>query len=218
MAKKLKDARSKPVKTAKAEPAKKAAAKKLPAKKGAIKKAAVKKAAVVGAAQKLAETMSSGSRYWLVKSEPESFSIQDLAKSPNQTTHWNGVRNYQARNMLRDDMKQGELVLFYHSSSDPPSVVGVAEISREGYPDFTQWDKASQYYDEGSTKDSPRWFMIDIRLKEIFDAPIELSRLREEKSLSEMVLLQRGSRLSVQPVSKSEFEAILKMANSDLAG
>lgn len=218
MAKKSKDAKPKAVKTAKAEPAKKAAAKKATARKPPAKKAAVKKAAVVGAAQKLAETKSSGSRYWLVKSEPESFSIQDLAKSPNQTTHWNGVRNYQARNMLRDDMKQGELVLFYHSSSDPPSVVGVAEISREGYPDFTQWDKASQYYDEGSTKDNPRWFMIDIRLKEIFDAPIELSRLRDEKSLSEMVLLQRGSRLSVQPVSKSEFEAILKMANSDLAG
>lgn len=185
-----------------------------PAKEASSKKAPVKKAPVVGAAQKLAETKSSGRSYWLVKSEPESFSIQDLAKSPNQTTHWNGVRNYQARNMLRDDMKQGELVLFYHSSSDPPAVVGVAEVAREGYPDFTAWDKKSPYYDETATQDDPRWFMVDIRLKEIFSKPIELRQLREEKGLAEMVLLQRGSRLSVQPVSKSEFETILKLAKS----
>jgi predicted RNA-binding protein with PUA-like domain len=203
--------KSKPAKPA--TPSSKAPSKNAPVKKAATKGAPVKKSSVVGAAAKLAETKASGSRYWLVKSEPESFSIQDLAKAPSQTTHWNGVRNYQARNMLRDDMKQGELVLFYHSG-ESPAVAGVAEVAREGYPDFTAWDKKSPYFDEGSTQDNPRWFMIDIHLKETFKTPIELSQLRGEKSLAEMVLLQRGSRLSVQPVSKSEFETILKMAKS----
>jgi len=156
--------------------------------------------------------MPRSTKYWLVKTEPESFSIQDLAAAPKQTTCWDGVRNYQARNFLRDEMKLGDRVLVYHSSTDPPAVVGTAKIVRESYPDPTAWDKKDHHYDPASTPDNPRWFMVDIQLDEIFEQPLPLERLRSVAALKEMELLRRGSRLSVQPVRKSEFEAILKLA------
>lgn len=151
-------------------------------------------------------------RYWLVKTEPESFSIQDLAAAADQTTCWDGVRNYQARNFLRDDMKLGDRVLIYHSNADPPAAVGTAKVVRESYPDSSAWDKRSKYYDEGSTADNPRWFMVDLQLDAIFPRPLPLEELRGMPKLSDMELLRKGSRLSVQPVKKTEFDAILAAA------
>ncbi len=152
-------------------------------------------------------------KYWLLKTEPESFSIKDLAKCPDQTTCWSGVRNYQARNYMRDEMKQGDRVLFYHSSTEIPAIVGTAQVVRESYPDPTAWDKKDSHYDSGSTKEKPRWFMVDIQLVRIFDEPISLTTLRGVSELQKMELLRKGSRLSVQPVSKPEYTAILKIAD-----
>jgi predicted RNA-binding protein with PUA-like domain len=152
--------------------------------------------------------------YWLVKTEPETFSIEDLAASPKQTTCWDGVRNYQARNFMRDGMKQGDRVLIHHSSAKPPAIVGVARVSREAYPDATQFDPQSPYYDETSPRDEPRWVMVDLTLERIFPRPLPLEELRSVSALAEMELLRRGSRLSVQPVRKKEFDAVLKRAES----
>jgi len=151
-------------------------------------------------------------KYWLVKSEPESFSIQDLAKAPKKTTCWSGVRNYQARNYMRDEMKPGDRVLFYHSSTDPPAVVGTAKIVRAGYPDPTAWDKNDHHYDPASSPEKPRWFMVDIQLDQIFRQPLPLESLRAVAALKKMELLRKGSRLSVQSVTKEEFEAVVKLA------
>src|SRR5688500_4496727 len=158
--------------------------------------------------------MAAAENYWLLKTEPESFSIQDLAKAPKQTTCWDGVRNYQARNFLRDEMKVGDRVLFYHSSTDEPAIVGTAKIVRESYPDHTAWDKKDHHYDPTSTPENPRWFMVDIRLEQIFKQPLTLSQLRTIPALKNMELLRKGSRLSVQSVRKSEFDAILKLAGA----
>ncbi len=155
--------------------------------------------------------MPTTAKFWLVKTEPESFSIDDLASSPGKTTCWDGVRNYQARNYLRE-MKLGERVLVYHSSTDPMAIVGVATVARESYPDHTAWDKKDPHYDPKSTNDSPVWFMVDLKLEQTFKQPITLEALRGVAALKEMELLRRGSRLSVQPVRKSEFDAILKLA------
>lgn len=152
-------------------------------------------------------------KYWLMKSEPNAYSIDDLAKEKGKTTHWDGVRNYQARNMMRDDMKRGDMVLFYHSNANPPAVAGVAKVVKEGYPDFTALDPKSKYYDEKSSAENPRWFMVDIKLEKKFKSVLPLDDLRQVKALKDMVLLSKGSRLSVQPVKKSEFEAILKLAD-----
>jgi predicted RNA-binding protein with PUA-like domain len=157
--------------------------------------------------------MASSNRYWLVKSEPESFSIHDLAAAPSQTTFWDGVRNYQARNFLKE-MGVGDRVLVHHSSANPPAVVGTATVVREAYPDHTAWDKTSDHFDPASTPENPRWFMVDLRLERIFDAPLTLDRLRAVPALAKMELLRRGSRLSVQPVTQAEFEAVLKLAKS----
>jgi len=158
--------------------------------------------------------MSKTQKFWLVKTEPDCFSIHDLAKQPKQTTCWSGVRNYQARNFMRDEMKLGDRVLVYHSSADPTAVVGIATIAREAYPDPTAWDKNDDHYDAGSTADNPRWVMVDIKLEQIFKQPLPLESLRKIPALKDMELLRRGSRLSVQPVSKGEFEAILKLAGA----
>ena len=152
-------------------------------------------------------------KYWLLKSEPESFSIQDLAKSPKKTTCWSGVRNYQARNFMRDEMKVGDKVLFYHSSTDPPAIVGTAKIVKEGYPDPTAWDKSDDHYDPAASPENPRWSMVDIQLGEIFKTPLPLEQLRKVAALKKMELLRKGSRLSVQPVTEEEFEAVLKLAD-----
>jgi len=158
--------------------------------------------------------MANPQKYWLLKTEPESFSIRDLAKAPNQTACWDGVRNYQARNFLRDEMHLGDRVLVYHSSTDPPAVVGTAKIVRESYPDHSAWDKQDEHYDPASTQENPRWFMVDLQLEQIFKQPLPLENLRGVAALKEMELLRRGSRLSVQPVRKSEFDAILKLAGA----
>jgi predicted RNA-binding protein with PUA-like domain len=150
--------------------------------------------------------------YWLVKSEPDVYSIDDLAREKKQTTFWHGVRNYQARNFLRDEMKLGERVLFYHSNADPNAIVGIAKVVREGYPDFTALDPKSDYYDDKATADNPRWFMVDLQLEEKFARPLPLDQLKTIAALQQMELLRRGSRLSVQPVRKSEFDTICKLA------
>lgn len=156
--------------------------------------------------------MADTPRYWLLKTEPEVYSIDDLAREPDQTTFWNGVRNYQARNYLRDQIRAGDRVLVYHSNARPPAVVGTAVVVREGYPDHTAWDPASPYYDPASTPEQPRWWMVDIRLERVFQRPLPLDELRQVPALKKMELLRKGSRLSVQPVRREEFETILKLA------
>ncbi len=151
-------------------------------------------------------------RYWLVKSEPDCFSIDDLEAAEQQTTFWDGVRNYQARNTLRDDMQVGDLVLFYHSNAKPPAVAGVAKVVRNGYPDHTAFDERSDHFDPKSNPESPTWYMVDLKFVEKFAREIPLDELRQHSSLAGMVLLQRGSRLSVQPVSPNEFKTILRIA------
>ena len=152
-------------------------------------------------------------QYWLMKTEPATYSIDDLASEPKKTTCWEGVRNYQARNLLRDEIKKGDGVLFYHSACKEPAVVGTAVVARSGYPDSHALDPASKYFDEKSDPDDPRWFMVDIKLDRKFERPVTLALLREQKGLQGMVLLQKGSRLSVQPVKKSEFDRIVKLAS-----
>lgn len=147
--------------------------------------------------------------YWLMKSEPEVFGIQDLKRKG--TEHWDGVRNYQARNFMRDGMAKGDQVLFYHSNCPEPGVAGLAEIVREGYPDFTAWHGESKYYDPKSTKEKPRWFMVDVRYKRTLKRLIPLRELRERPELDGLRLLRKGNRLSVMPVSKSHFDAILAL-------
>ena len=156
--------------------------------------------------------MSKRAKYWLMKTEPGSYSIQDLAGEKNQTTCWDGVRNYQARNFMRDEMQLGDCVLLYHSNADPPAIVGVAKVVREAYPDHTAWDSNDHHFDPKSTAENPRWCMVDIRLEQIFAAPLPLDGLRKVAALREMELLRKGSRLSVQPVRKKEFDAVLKIA------
>jgi predicted RNA-binding protein with PUA-like domain len=158
--------------------------------------------------------MPAEQKFWLVKTEPESFSIHDLAKAPNKTTCWSGVRNYQARNFMRDEMHLGDRVLIYHSSTDPTAIVGTATIARAAYADHTAWDKNDDHYDATSTKDNPRWFMVDIRFEQIFKEPLPLEKLRAIAALKNMELLRKGSRLSIQPVRKSEFDTILKLAGA----
>jgi predicted RNA-binding protein with PUA-like domain len=149
--------------------------------------------------------------YWLIKSEPDVFSIRDLAKARNKTTHWEGVRNYQARNFLRA-MKAGDRALYYHSNAEPSAVAGVVEIVREAYPDPSAWDKRSDYHDPKASPDNPIWSMVDVKLVEIFPREIPLEELRSVKALAGMELLRRGSRLSVHPVTPAQFRAIEKMA------
>lgn len=151
------------------------------------------------------------SSYWLLKSEPGTFSIDDLIQAPDQMTCWEGVRNYQARNFLRA-MTRGDQAFFYHSNADPPGIVGIVTIVREAYPDDTQFDPGSRYHDPRSTKDNPRWVMVDVRLVEKFQEPLTLERLRQTKGLEGMELLRKGSRLSVQPVRKQAWDLILAMA------
>ena len=151
-------------------------------------------------------------KYWLLKTEPESFSIHDLAAAPDQTTCWDGVRNYQARNFMRDDMRVGDRVLFYHSNADPPAIVGTARVVREAYPDHTAWKRGDHHFDPKASPENPIWQMVDIKLEKVFAAPLGLDQLRDVPALKDMELLRRGSRLSVQPVKKSEFDAVLKLA------
>lgn len=152
---------------------------------------------------------SSDRNYWLLKTEPTTFSFDDLWKAPKRTTSWDGVRNFQARNMLRDGMKEGDLVFIYHSSADPTGIVGIAEVVRAGYPDATQFDPKDSHHDPKSRKESPNWYVVDVKAIEKFPEIVTLERLRSMKGLEGMVLLKKGSRLSVQPVSASEWRTIL---------
>lgn len=148
-------------------------------------------------------------RYWLFKSEPEAYSIDQLKK--DKLTFWSGVRNYQARNLLRDDIQKGDGVLFYHSNAKPMAVVGIAKVVKSGYPDHTAFDENDKYHDPDSNPDDPRWFMVDIAHVATLQEPLTRDELKQAPGLEDMVLLQRGSRLSVQPVSKQEWQAILGM-------
>jgi predicted RNA-binding protein with PUA-like domain len=148
--------------------------------------------------------------YWLMKTEPSTFSIDDLAKAPRSTTAWDGVRNFQARNMLRDQMKRADQAFLYYSSTDVPGIAGVMEITKEGYPDPTAFDRKHHHYDPDSDPEKPRWFMVDVKLKERFARVITLQELREHatKELKGMVLLRPGNRLSVSPVEASHWKFI----------
>jgi predicted RNA-binding protein with PUA-like domain len=154
-------------------------------------------------------------RHWLVKSEPDSFSFDDLLASPARTTCWDGVRNYQARNSMRDDMKKGDLVFFYHSSTEPSAIVGIAEVARESYPDHTALDPRDPHFDPKSKADAPTWMMVDIKAKKRLPKPLTLADLRGVKGLEKMVLLQKGSRLSVQPVTAAEWAIVCRLGGVD---
>ena len=149
-------------------------------------------------------------RYWLMKSEPEAFSIQDLKKAPRGTAFWDGIRNYQARNFLRDQVQVGDGVLFYHSNANPPAVVGTATVVREARPDPTQFDARDGHYDPDSSEADPRWFGVDIKFESLFGRTLSLDELRTIPALADMVLLKR-SRLSVQPVTPDEWRVITKL-------
>ena len=148
---------------------------------------------------------------WLMKSEPEEFSIDDLVKAKNQTVPWFGVRNYLARNFMRDQMKLGDEVLFYHSSCPEPGIAGLAKIASAAYPDETQWDRKSKYFDPKATRETPRWMLVDVKLVKKTKL-LSLPEMREQTSLASMVTLQRGNRLSITPVTPAEFKAIVKLA------
>ena len=150
--------------------------------------------------------------HWLFKSEPDTFSFDDLLASPGRTTTWEGVRNYQARNFMRDAMKLGDKILFYHSSTQPPGIVGVAEVASAPYPDPTQFDPASDYYDAKAKDDAPRWFVVDVKALEKLPRPVTLAELKNDERLADMRLVQRGNRLSVMPVTAAEFKAVLELA------
>jgi predicted RNA-binding protein with PUA-like domain len=151
--------------------------------------------------------------HWLFKSEPGTFSIADLAKAPKQTTAWDGVRNYQARNMLRDSMKQGDSAFFYHSSCEVPGIAGIIRIARCGYPDETAFDPKHHHYDPDSRRLAPRWYVVDVKLVRVFKQVITLEELRSHalSSLKELIVLRKGNRLSVMPVTKKEWDFILTL-------
>ena len=217
---------------------KKAAAKKGAVKTGALKKAAAKhptasaakvpttatgKAAARTAAPPSAPAVPGGvgpfgwaiapraageRRYWLVKSEPDVFSFDDLLAAPGRTTCWDGVRNYTARNLMRDGMRVGDLVLYYHSNAEPSGVVGVAEVVREAYPDHTQFDPAHDHYDPASKPEAPAWLMVDVRAVEKLPAMVTLEQMRGDPALEGLETVRKGSRLSVHPVSVDHFDHV----------
>ncbi|ASV12026.1 MULTISPECIES: EVE domain-containing protein [Leptospira] len=155
-------------------------------------------------------------RHWLFKTEPDVFSIDDLYNAPSHIAPWEGVRNYQARNFLRDSIQKGDLVLFYHSRATPLSVVGIAEVVKPGYPDHFAFDTSHKYFDPKSKPESPTWYMVDIKFKKKFPKPVTTEEMKKHKQLKNMVLLQKGSRLSIQPVSPAEFQFILELADVKL--
>jgi predicted RNA-binding protein with PUA-like domain len=149
--------------------------------------------------------------YWLMKSEPDVFSIDDLQALPKKTDKWEGVRNYQARNMMRDDMRAGDLAFFYHSNCKEPGIAGIMKIVRRGYPDFTALDPAAKYFDPKSDPDNPRWYMVDVRFARKLKRVITLSELKQHDALADLPLLRRGNRLSIMPISKEHWDFILSL-------
>ncbi len=156
-------------------------------------------------------TKKTKKKFWLMKSEPEAYSIDDLQRDKKEC--WDGIRNYQARNFMMKEMKVGDKVLFYHSNAKPPGVVGLAEVCKEAYPDHTAWDTESKYYDPRSTKEKPLWYMVDLAFVEKFPRIISLTELKENPLLSDMMVIKKGMRLSIQPVKEEEFFAVCSMAS-----
>jgi predicted RNA-binding protein with PUA-like domain len=146
-----------------------------------------------------------------MKSEPETFGIQDLYNKPHQTEHWDGVRNYQARNMMRDDMKVGDQAFFYHSNCEEPGIVGIMEIVREGYPDFSAFDPEDIHFDPKSHSDNPRWIMVDVKFVKTLSRTITLKELKQKEELAGLALVRPGNRLSIMPISKQQWEYILSL-------
>ena len=149
--------------------------------------------------------------YWIMKTEPDEFSIEDLKCARDKTTSWEGVRNYQARNFMRDEMKQNDQVLIYHSSCKNVGVAGLAEVVKESHPDLSALNKNSEYFDPKATEKDPRWYMVDVKWKRTFDRVISLSELKKQKELQDMKLVQKGNRLSIMPITEREFKFILDM-------
>lgn len=149
--------------------------------------------------------------YWLMKSEPDVFGIEHLKALPNKTDHWDGVRNYQARNMMRDEMKKGDKVFFYHSNCKPPAIVGIMEVVKEGYVDHTAFDPDQKYYDPKSNPDNPRWYMVDVKHTRDLKREIPLDELKQYPELADMKLVQKGNRLSIMSVTKEEWDFILSI-------
>ena len=154
--------------------------------------------------------------YWLMKSEPSCFSIDDLKQAPQQITQWDGVRNYQARNFMRDQMRVGDLVFFYHSNCNPPGIVGIAEVVRNAYPDYTAFDPHSEHPDPTSSPENPRWVMVDIRYVQTFSHKLSLETLKQNPALDTMLILRKGNRLSITPITEVEWHDVMAMANSPL--
>jgi predicted RNA-binding protein with PUA-like domain len=154
--------------------------------------------------------------HWLMKTEPSTFGVDDLARKPKKTAMWDGVRNYQARNMLRDDFRKGDLAFIYHSSSDVTGIAGIAQVVRTAYPDPTQFDRKSDHYDAGSKREDPRWFVVDVQLKRRLKRVITLDELRAhaDDALDGMLLLKRGNRLSITPISDAHWDFILSLEQS----
>ncbi len=152
--------------------------------------------------------------YWLFKSEPDVFSIQDLAASKGKKTTWEGVRNYQARNMIRDDIRRGDGVLFYHSNTDPMAIAGIAEVVKSGYPDHFAQQPDHKYFDEKASPENPIWYMVDIKLVRIFAQPVTRVMLAAHPVTSQMMVLKKGSRLSIQPVTAAEWQAVQDLASA----
>ena len=147
-----------------------------------------------------------------MKSEPDVYGIDDLAREGSD--HWEGVRNYQARNFMRDDMRVGDRVLFYHSNAKPPGVAGLARVSKRAYPDFTAWDPKHKYFDSKTDPDNPRWMMVDVRFEERFDEVVSLAELKEAAGLEDMMVIKKGMRLSIQPVTRDEYRAVVRLGRA----
>ncbi len=151
--------------------------------------------------------------YWLMKSEPDVFGIEHLKQMPNKTDHWDGVRNYQARNMMRDEMKKGDLVFFYHSNCKEPGIVGIMKVVKEGYPDHTAFDPEEKYYDPGSDPDNPRWYMVDVKYQRMLKRLISLQELKAYPELADCPLVRKGNRLSIMPLTRQQWDFILELEN-----
>ncbi len=149
-------------------------------------------------------------KYWLMKSEPNAYSIDDLER--DGYTYWDGVRNYQARNFMRDEMKIGDRVIFYHSNTEPPAAVGIAEVVKESYPDFSAFDPKDKHFDPKSKEEKPTWYMVDIKFVKKFKKIVPLQEMKQNPKLQDMKLVQRGNRLSVMPITKEEFDEIVRMS------
>jgi predicted RNA-binding protein with PUA-like domain len=152
-------------------------------------------------------------RYWLFKSEPTCFSIDDLARRPRQTEKWDGVRNYQVRNMLRDEIKKGDQIFFYHSSCTPPGIAGIAEVVKEGYPDYTAWDPRSDHFDPSCDPEKPRWYMVDVKLSKKFPRLITLNEIKSHPKLKDLLIIRKGNRLSITPIVENDWKVILGLAD-----